>query len=157
MKDTTWMGIAKLIAQEESKCISRQVGVVIVKNDRIVSTGYNGTPKKQPNCCDVNSHMVHNGECGNFVSDEEKHNHHNWSLLHELHAEHNAILYSTPIDRDGAVLYSTLQPCYHCSLLIAGSGIKKVIYLEEYPRTPKEALNVLINAGVQVEHLKEKP
>lgn len=152
MKDSTWMKMAKLIADEESKCISRKVGAVIVKNDRIVSTGYNGTPRKQPNCCDVNAHMVHNGECQNFVSEQAKLDHHEWSLIHELHAEHNAIMYSTPLDRDGAVLYSTLQPCYHCSLLIAGSGIKKVVYAEAYPRTPEAAIDVLINAGVEVIH-----
>ena len=150
MKHSTWMGIAKLIAENESKCISHKVGAVIVKNDRIVSTGYNGTPSKQPNCCDINSHLVHNGEFQNFVSDEAKHEHHNWSQLNELHAEHNAIMFASPEDRKGSTLYCTLQPCQQCSVLIAGSGISTVVYETEYHRTPQESLNVLIRAGIKV-------
>jgi dCMP deaminase len=140
---------------DESKCISHHVGAVIVNNDRIVSTGYNGTPSKQPNCCDVNTHMVYNKTLQAWVSDEAKAEHHKWSQLHEIHAEMNALLYSAPIDRRGATLYSTLQPCYTCSLLIAGSGITRVIYDKEYPRTPEEAISVLKNAGITVLSLAE--
>lgn len=154
MKHSTWMKIAKVVA-DESKCISHHVGAVIVKDDRIVSTGYNGTPSKQPNCCDVNCKLVHNGEFQKFVSDDAKKEHHDWSLMHEIHAEMNALLYSSPKDRIGATLYSTLQPCYTCSLLIAGSGITTVIYENEYLRTPKEAIAVLKNAGIMVYKLSD--
>lgn len=154
MKHSTWMKIAYDVA-DESKCISHHVGAVIVKNDRIVSTGYNGTPSKQPNCCDVNSHLVHDKTLQEWVSDEAKAEHHHWSQLHEIHAEMNALLYSAPIDRVGATLYSTLQPCYTCSLLIAGSGISTVIYDKEYLRTPPEAITVLKNAGIEVLSLDE--
>lgn len=153
MKHTTWMGIAKLIAEQESKCISHKVGAVIVKNDRIVSTGYNGSPSKQPNCCDVNKNLVHNGEFQNFVSDESREAHHKWSMLNEIHAEMNALLYASVQDKQDATIYTTLQPCYMCSLLIAGSGIKRVIYEQQYHRTPKEAIDVLKNAGIIVECL----
>lgn len=158
MQDSTYMTLAHVIAKKESKCISRQVGAIIVKYDangidRVVSTGYNGTPSKHTNCCDLNAHMVNNGECGNFVSMEAKEAHHNWSIYNELHAEHNAILNSNPLDRQGSTIYITLQPCYTCSLLIVGSGIKRVVYSEKYERTPKEALEVLEKAGVQVQHL----
>jgi dCMP deaminase len=155
MKHTTWMAIANVIAQEESKCISHKVGAVIVKDNRIVSTGYNGTPTKQPNCCDVNKHLVHNGEFQNFVSEEAKHDHHTWSVLNELHAEHNAIMYASPEDRKGATLYCTLQPCQQCSVLIAGSGITKVIYETEYHRTPVASLEVLKRAGIEVIKIEE--
>jgi dCMP deaminase len=148
------MNIAKIVA-DESKCISQHVGAVIVKNDRIVSTGYNGSPSKQQNCCDANSHLVNNNEFQNWVSEEAKHEHHEWSQLHELHAEHNALLFANPVDRYGATLYCTLQPCFVCSLLIAGSGIKRVIYEKEYHRTPEQALDVLRNAGIIVERLSD--
>lgn len=154
MKHSTWMKIAKDVA-DESKCISHHVGAVIVQNDRIVSTGYNGTPAKQVNCCDHNSHLVHNGELQNWVSEKAKHEHHEWSMHHEIHAEMNALLYSAPKDRVGATLYSTLQPCYTCSLLIAGSGITTVIYEKEYPRTPEAAVSVLNNAGIEVHKLSD--
>lgn len=153
MKHSTWMKIAKIVA-DESKCISHRVGAVIVKNDRIISTGYNGTPSKQQNCCDANSHLVNSG-FQDWVSDEARHEHHTWSQLHELHAEHNALLYANPIDRDGATLYCTLQPCFVCSLLIAGSGIKRIIYDTEYHRTPAEALDVLKNSGIISEKLSD--
>lgn len=154
MKHSTWMKIAKVVA-DESKCIAHHVGAVLVKNDRIVSTGYNGTPAKQQNCCDANWHLVHNDELQNWVSEEAKQQHHEWSQLHELHAEHNALLFANPVDRNGATLYCTLQPCYVCSLLIAGSGISRVIYDAEYHRTPQEALDVLKNAGIIVQKLSD--
>lgn len=154
MKHSTWMKIAKAVASE-SKCISQHVGAVIVQNDRIVSTGYNGTPEKQPNCCDVNKHLVNGGKFQMWNTEEAKLTHHHWSQLHEIHAEMNALLYSAPKDRVGATLYSTLQPCYTCSLLIAGSGITHVIYEKEYPRTPPEAISVLKNAGITVNKLSD--
>ena len=154
MKHSTWLKIAQAVA-EESKCISHKVGCVIVKNDRVLSTGYNGTPSKQDNCCDVNSHLVGSKGFQDWVSEEAKHEHHEWSNLHEIHAEMNALLYSAPKDRIGATLYSTLQPCYTCSLLIAGSGITQVIYEKEYPRTPPEAIAVLKNAGIVVNKLSD--
>lgn len=149
MKHETWMRIAQVVA-DESKCISHHVGAVIVQNDRIVSTGYNGTPSGQANCCDVNAHMVNDGKFQDWVSDADKSAHHDWSLHHEIHAEMNALLYSSPSDRVGATLYSTLQPCYTCSLLIAGSGIKRVVYDKSYPRTPEAAGKVLRDAGIEV-------
>lgn len=149
MKHTTWMKIAQVVA-DESKCISHHVGSVIVKNDRIVSTGYNGTPAGQANCCDVNSHLVYNGQLQHWKTEDAKDEHHNWSIHHEIHAEMNAILYSSKEDRVGATLYCTLQPCYTCSLLIAGSGITRVIYETNYARTPPAAAQVLKDAGVQI-------
>lgn len=150
MKDSTFMEIAECIAREESKCISHKVGAVLVKNKRIVSTGYNGTPSRQPNCNEVNSHLLVDG----ILPPEHKHEHHMWSQLNELHAEHNAIMYSTPSDREGSTLYCTLQPCYTCSILIAGSGIKRVVYKNKYHRTPCESIAVLTRAGVIVEQME---
>ncbi len=135
MKHTTWMAIADVIAQQESKCISRQVSAIIVKDDKIVSTGHNGTASGQPNCCDVNDHLVHDGKCGDFVSPEAAHEHHVWSNDNEIHAELNAIMYANPQDRAGATLYTTLEPCANCAKAIANSGITTVIYKEEYHRT----------------------
>ena len=147
MKHLTWLKIAEVVA-EESKCISQKVGCVIVKNNRVLSTGYNGTPSKQPNCCDANEHLVNGGRFQDWVSDDAKHEHHEWSNIHEIHAEMNALLYSSPTERQGATLYTTLQPCYTCSKLIAGSGIARVIYHKSYPRTPPEAIKVLEDAGL---------
>ena len=148
MKDSTWMKLANVIAEEESKCISRKVAALIVNNDRLVSTGHNGTPSKQPNCCDVNAHLLDANGC--FISTKESEEHHAWSNTHEIHAEINAIMYCSPEQRVGAVLYTTLFPCCHCAKAIAGSGITKVVYGELYPRTPQESFLILQNAGIEI-------
>ena len=80
-KDIVFIKIAKTIA-ELSKCVSHQVGCIIVKDDRIISMGYNGTPAKYTNC---------NEKFSTYTSREE---HHKWSKTHEIHAELNAILYA---------------------------------------------------------------
>jgi len=151
MKDTTWLKIAKIIAEEESKCISWKVGAVIVKDDKLVGHGYNGTPSGQPNCCDVNNGLKINS----VWKSEEAHNaHHLWSKTNEIHAEMNAIMHSSQEDRNGATLYCTLQPCKECSKNIAGSGIKHVVYAEKYHRTTDETAEILKKANITITHVK---
>ena len=107
-----------------SKCVSKQVGAVIVKNGRILSTGYNGTPAGFTNCCD---HW--NGE---YTKD-----HHEWSKTYEIHAEMNAIIWAARegISIDGATIYVTLEPCSECSKNLIASGIKKIVYDKAYEHT----------------------
>ena len=150
MKDITWLQITQIIANNESKCISRKVGSVIVKNDRLVGHGYNGTPAGQVNCCDMWAHAKLNNE---WVSEDYHIEHHEWSKSNEIHAEMNAIMHSSAEDRNGATLYCTLQPCPECSKNIAGSGIKEVIYAEKYHRTKDESVEILKNAGITVKHI----
>lgn len=153
MKHKTWLSVAKVIAENESKCISKKVCAIIVKDDRLVSTGHNGTAKGQPNCCDVNAHLLDSNGC--LSSEDSKNNHHHWSNIHEIHAEINAIMYSSHEQRNGATLYCTLFPCFNCAKAIAGSGIKKVVYSTFYERTPKESIEVLENAGIEILHIPE--
>lgn len=96
-----------------SHCERKQVGALIVKDRMIVSDGYNGTPTGFDNCCE----------------DEEGATH--WYVLH---AEANAILKvaKSTHDINGATLYITLSPCKECSKLIVQSGIKRVVYSNEY-------------------------
>lgn len=152
MKHSTWMGIAKLIAEKESKCVAWKVAAIIVKDDRLRSTGHNGTPSKQANCCDVNAHIAEKVQAGD---PNAKHEHHMWAKRHEIHAEINAIMYSAPEERNGATLYCTLQPCEDCAKAIAGSGIKRVVYEQEYHRTPPEAVAILRDAGIEVYKLSD--
>lgn len=120
--DNTFMAIAQTIATT-SNCVSRQVGAIIVKDGRILSTGYNGTPKGYTNCSD---HFT-NGKTPD---------HRAWSLIHEIHAEMNAIIWAARqgISIQGATLYSTTEPCSECSKNIIASGISRIVYLEPYPR-----------------------
>lgn len=114
---------------ENSYCTRRQVGALIVKNQRIISDGYNGTPSGFENICE----------------DEN-----NVTKPYVLHAEANAI---TKIARsnnssDGATLYVTASPCIECAKLIIQSGIKRVVYSEKYRL--EDGLELLKRAGIEV-------
>ena len=149
-KDVSYLRLAHSIAYERSKCIAWQVGAIIVNNDRIVGTGHNGTPAGQVNCCDACSDLKNNGV---WVNEEAKSKHHEWAKIHEIHAEINAIMYTSPNDRFGATMYTTLMPCADCAKAIAGSGIKRLVYNTEYHRTTKESLEILKFANIDVVHI----
>lgn len=120
------------IAKEWGKlsyCKRKQVGAIIVKDKMIISDGFNGTPSGFENCCEDEAHFT------------------KWYVLH---AEANAIskvARSTQSCED-ATLYITLSPCKDCSKLIHQSGIKRVVYLEEYKDT--SGVDFLKKAGIEV-------
>lgn len=144
MKDSTFMDIAKTIANE-SKCVSIGVGAVIVKDDRIISTGYNGTPSGSPNCCDV---------VGNSITREQ---HHEWSKSNEIHAELNAIIFAAKngIAINGSTMYCTHNPCPDCAKAITQSGIVKVIYKEKWHRTAEGWDDILLKNKIKVEKIED--
>ena len=111
-----------------SYCKRKQVGALIVKDRTIISDGYNGTPSGFENCC------------------EDENNKTQWYVLH---AEANAILKISRSTQscEGATLYLTLSPCKECSKLIFQSGIKRVVYIQDYP--DNEGLVFLKDAGVE--------
>ena len=115
-----------------SYCKRRQVGAIIVKNRKIISDGYNGTPTGFENVCE----------------DEE-----NYTKWYVLHAEANAILKvaSSTQSCDGATLYVTLSPCRECSKLIHQSGISRVVYSEAYKDL--SGVEFLKKAGVIVNQI----
>jgi len=117
-----------------SYCKRKQVGAIIVRDKMIISDGYNGTPSGFENCCE----------------DEE-----NLTKWYVLHAEANAILKVARSTQscEGATLYITLSPCKECSKLIHQTGIKRVVYLNEYKDT--SGVDFLRKAGVEAEHLQE--
>ena len=112
-----------------SYCKRKQVGALIVKDRTIISDGYNGTPSGFENCC------------------EDENNQTKWYVLH---AEANAILKISRSTQscEGATLYLTLSPCKECSKLIFQSGIKRVVYIQDY--SDNEGLAFLKNAGVEI-------
>ena len=111
----------------ESKCVSKQVGAVIAKDKRIISTGYNGTPPGFKNCNEV---------FPDYDVARDRENHHIWSRIHEIHAEANAISFAAK--REGGVenaeIYTILQPCDDCLKLIIAAGIKKIYYVYAYDK-----------------------
>lgn len=117
---------------ENSYCVRRKVGCLVVKDKRIISDGFNGTPSGFENVCE----------------DEN-----NVTKPYVLHAEANAItkLARSSNNSDGATLYVTDSPCIECSKLIIQSGIKRVVYARKYRLTDGEDL--LRRAGVEVEYM----
>ena len=117
---------------ENSYCVRRKVGALVVKNNMIISDGYNGTPTGFENICE----------------DEN-----NVSKPYVLHAEANAItkLARSSNSSDGATLYVTASPCIECAKLIIQSGIKRVIYTEQYRLT--DGVDLLRRAGIEVVYL----
>jgi len=109
-----------------SSCVRRQVGAVIVKNKRIMTTGYNGAPAGVKTC-------VEKGECLREKLGIPSGTH--AETCYAAHAEQNAIIQAAKegISLNDCVLYCTHQPCVVCAKMIINSGIKKVIYKEGYP------------------------
>jgi len=116
-----------------SYCTRMQVGALIVKDNMIISDGYNGTPAGFENVCE----------------DE-----HNITKPYVLHAEANAItkVAKSHNSSDGATLYITDSPCIECAKLIIQSGIKRVVYSRKYRIT--DGLDLLKRAGVELEQLE---
>lgn len=112
-----------------SHCVSHKVGCILVKDGRIISTGYNGTPAGFINCDDVNSFL-------NVNNAGDRDLHHQFSEMFEIHAEINAILCAAKngISINGSILYTSLHPCYNCLKMICNSGIKTVIYRYKYDK-----------------------
>ena len=142
LDDKNFINIAQEIASA-SKCVSKQVGAVIVKDGRILSTGYNGTPAGYINCCD-------------YWDDKYTPQHHEWSKTYEIHAEMNAIIWAARqgISIEGATIYVTLEPCSECSKNLIASGIKRIVYAKSYEHTHSEVVSEFIKAnGVVIEQL----
>ena len=155
MKDTTLLQIAFMVAQE-SKCVSYKVGAVIAKNSRIISTGRNGTAMGQSNPDEIaaENHWSIGGILRQAQSDEYS----KWAKSNIIHAEINAILFAarTGNSIDGATLYCTLSPCGDCAKAIAQSGIKRLVYCEEYNSACSGWSKYLTDAGVDVVKVDKK-
>lgn len=121
VQDHQFLEIARIIS-ESSKCVSLKVGAVLVREGRIISVGFNGTPSGYTNCCDV--HRSRGTE------------HTEWSNRVEVHAEQNCVLFAarSGISTEGATMYTTIEPCHQCVKLLVVAGIKKVVYSEAYYR-----------------------
>ncbi|QHJ78827.1 MAG: hypothetical protein [Caudoviricetes sp.] len=150
------MQLAYIVAQE-SKCVSWKVGAIISKDERIISTGYNGTPAGQPNCRDVAEDKGWIDDTGRMKC-ECGHEHTSWSKSNEIHAELNAILYAAKrgISVEGATMYVNVSPCGDCAKAIAQSGIRKLVYCVEYPNNPEGWADILLKSDIQVIKLDKR-
>ena len=127
---------------ERATCLRRRVGAILVKNKRILATGYNGAPSGLRHCEDVGCIREKHG-----VPSGERH-----ELCRGLHAEMNAFLQAAMhgVSTQGADLYTTTYPCSLCAKMAINAGVKRVVEAGEYP----DALSgeLLAEAGVEVVH-----
>ncbi|HEY8347497.1 MAG TPA: cytidine/deoxycytidylate deaminase family protein [Symbiobacteriaceae bacterium] len=116
--DEYFMELAQVVARR-STCNRRSVGAVLVRDKRILTTGYNGSPSGLPHCTDVGCLMV-DGHC-----------------VRAIHAEQNAIIQAAlhGINLQGATCYVTSAPCVHCSKMLIAAGIRRIVYMDEYTET----------------------
>ena len=134
------------VALERGTCLRRNFGAVIVKNDVIVSTGYNGAPRG----------LAHCGERGGCLRQKlgipsgQKH-----ELCRALHAEQNAIIQAATLGQsiEGATIYITHQPCLICAKMIINAGITRIVVKEGYP--DEMSVDILNEAGLKIVMLGE--
>ncbi len=140
--DKYFMAITKEVAKR-STCMRRHVGAILVKDKRILTTGYNGAP----------AGLMHCEETGCMREDESIPSGERHELCRGLHAEQNAIIqaayYGIPIA--GAVLYCTNFPCVICSKMLINAGIRTVYYENGY--NDLLAKQMLLEAGVELQRL----
>ena len=132
------MDLARRTA-EMSYAKKKKVGCVIVRDNHIIAAGWNGQPAHLDNNCE---YIDENGDLK--------------TLDTVIHAEANALYWcaKTEIITEGATVYITLSPCKHCALGLIQSGIKRVVYEEEYWNPDKTGIELLKKTGIEVEQLR---
>ena len=140
--DQYFMEIAAVVAKR-STCLRNQVGAVLVRDKRILSTGYNGAPAGLEHCDSA-------GCAREGVESGTRH-----ELCRAVHAEQNAIIQAAlhGIGIEGATLYCTHQPCILCAKMMINARISRVVYAESYP--DGTALQFLKQAGIEVERMSQ--
>jgi len=137
------MSIAELVS-ERSTCLRRKVGAVLVKDKRVLTTGYNGAPRGLPHCleagCLRDKLKIPSGE--------------RIEICRGVHAEQNALVQAASfgVNVAGSILYCTNQPCITCAKLLINAGIKEIYAKDSYP--DKLARTMLGQAGIKVKRIK---
>ena len=146
--DKRFMEVARLVSSWAS-CYQqdRKIGAVIVKEKRIMTTGYNGAPAGVQTC-------VERGECLRKKLGIPSGTRH--EICYAIHAEQNAIIQAAKlgIAIEGATLYCTHQPCIICAKMIVNSGITRIVYEKGYP--DDFSLQIIAESGVQIERFTEE-
>lgn len=129
--DEYFMQLAHLVASR-STCLSRSVGAVIVRDNHIIATGYNGAPRGVSHCLDTGcirrEHDIPSGE--------------RLDICKAVHAEQNAIIEATynGVSTKGASIYVTVTPCFTCAKMLVNAGIKEIIIDGDYPSPSSRSL-----------------
>lgn len=139
--DEYFMRVARLVSRR-STCIRRPVGAIVVKNKRILTTGYNGAPRNLRHCMEVGCIRDQMG-----IRSGERH-----ELCRGVHAEQNAIIqaavFGTPLE--GGTIYTTTFPCVMCSKIIINAGLQEIVYAQGYADDLSKEL--LDESGIILRH-----
>ena len=129
--DKYFLEVAKLVSKR-STCLRRNVGAVLVKDKRILATGYNGAPRGLKHCLDIGCIRQKLK-----IPSGERH-----ELCRALHGEQNALIQASlyGISVAGSTLYATNQPCVICAKMLINAGIKEIVILEGYPDEMAQSL-----------------
>jgi len=143
--DDYFMQLARLVGTR-STCVRHDIGSVLVKDKRILATGYNGAPRGMKHCLEVGC-IRDKLKIASGTRAE---------ICRAVHSEQNAIiqcaLYGVPIE--GSTIYVTHQPCTICTKILINSGVKRIVYEKPYP--DEFAQSLLKEAGVKIEQWSEK-
>ena len=141
--ETYFMNITNLVSQR-STCLRRAVGAVLVKDKRILSTGYNGAPANLKHCLEVGCMREQMG-----IESGKMH-----ELCRGIHAEQNAIIQAAyhGVSVKGAVIYCTNQPCSICARMIINAGIVKIYYQSGY--ADSLAIELLAEAHIELKQIE---
>lgn len=137
--DDYFMAIVRIVAMRGT-CDRLRAGALLVKKNRIISTGYNGSPPGLPHC-DEAGHLLEEGHC-----------------IRTIHGEHNAILQASIVSgmsTEGSTMYTKYNPCMHCAKYVVAAGIRRVVVGKLY--RGEKALEYLKEAGIQVDIYQENP
>ena len=137
--DEYFMGLANQVA-ERTTCLRRGVGAIIVKDRRILATGYNGVPTGLAHCAETGCLRQQLG-----VPSGQRH-----EICRGLHAEQNAIIQAAKIgvSTEGCTIYITLQPCVICAKMLVNAGIVRIVHKGEYP--DELSRSILEEAGIEI-------
>ena len=140
-----FMDITHLVTKR-STCLRRQVGAILVKDKKILATGYNGAPSRIDHCLDIGCLRQEQG-----IPSGERH-----ELCSGLHAEQNAIIQAAyhGVGIQGATLYCTNHPCIICSKMIINAGINRIVYEEGY--ADALAAQMLRESGIEIVEFKRE-
>ena len=133
------------LVSKRSTCLRRKVGALLVKDKRILATGYNGTPRGLPHCSETGCLREQLN-----VPSGERH-----ELCRGLHAEQNVLLQASlhGVNVKDSILYCTNQPCIICAKMLINAGIKEVVIEDGYP--DKMSMDFLSQAGILVRTFKK--
>jgi len=144
--DTYFMRMAELVATR-STCLRRNVGAVVVKEKRVLTTGYNGAPKGLRHCAEVGCVRLEN-----HIQSGTRH-----ELCRGVHAEQNAVIQAAyfGVSIKGSTIYTTAFPCVMCAKILVNAGVSEIVYKDDY--VDDLSKKVLDESGVTVRQYRPGP